>query len=208
MSGPRPRTREPGANPKGTQEPVPGERIPTSCSHREPRFGMATGLPERQPFTPEAEGVGEGCRPLQKARCRWPRWPLSPWVAAEPQGRLSLHGPGSIPGAVAQLLLAYAGLEPWPRALRRDVPAPGVTRELPALCGSRGHPEAEGLRVLSPSGCPWQGVFPSLRTLPAQCTCAGRASPPLTHPHLAAKPAARRSRAAPQAAKPQPHGEP
>lgn len=208
MSGPRPRTREPGANPKGTQEPVPGERIPTSCSHREPRFGMATGLPERQPFTPEAEGGGESCHPLLNSRCQWPRWPLSPLGGRGAPGQAQLTGPwlraGSC-GTAASRLRRFGAVAPCPET---QCPSPGVTRELPALCGSRGHPEAEGLRVLSPSGCPWQGVFPSLRTLPAQCTCAGRASPPLTHPHLAAKPAARRSRAAPQAAKPQPHGEP
>lgn len=145
MSGLRPRARAPGANPKGTREPAPWEHIPTSCSQREPRFGMVTGLLERQTFTPEAEAGGEGCRPLLKARCRWPRWPLSPWVAAEPQGRLSLHGPGSMQGAAAQLLLAYARLEPCPRALRHNVPARGL------LASSRPSEAAGG--TLGPRGC-------------------------------------------------------
>lgn len=74
-------------------------------------------------FPMESPWVSEEADILLEASHRWPWWQLSPSVAAEPHGELSLHSPGSGRGVTAQLLLTYAGCEPCPCALRHNVPA-------------------------------------------------------------------------------------
>lgn len=61
-------------------------------------------------------------------------------VAAVPSaaGRLGLHSTGSVQGVTAQLLLAYAGLEPCPLSPETQCPRTEVTWEHPALCNSAG----------------------------------------------------------------------
>lgn len=66
------------------------------------------------------------------------RWQLSPLAAVEPQSGLSLHSTGSIQGVMAQLLLAYAGLELCPLSPETQCPSLEVMWELPALLNGLG----------------------------------------------------------------------
>lgn len=65
-------------------------------------------------------------------------WQLSPLVAVEPQGRLSLHSSGFIQGVTAQLLLAYAGLELCPLSPETQCPSLEVMWQLPTFHNSGG----------------------------------------------------------------------
>lgn len=153
---------------------------------------------------------------LLEASHWWPRWQLSPSVAAEPQGKLSLHSPGSGRGVMAQLLLTYAGCEPCACALRRNVPAwrllqssqHAATEEamggnpawstLPAPIWFRAEGAGRELR--------W-GAFPT-QSQPENAPNSVHVCWPgvtvLTHPHLAAH----CSRATPRQQNPKPTEEP
>lgn len=150
------------------QQPAPGTR---ELGHRGAAGASYPGLQLRQPSRWEAQPKagrqtlhpgGRGAETLlllqllSSAGNLLPvsRWQLSPLVAMEPQGRLSLHSSDSVQGVRAQLLLTYAGLELCPVSPETQCPSLEVTWELMALRNGagRGGTLCEATCLLQPAG--------------------------------------------------------
>lgn len=123
-----------------SQQPAPGTREPGHCGAAWAAGESCPGLQLRQPSQWEAQPKagrqtlhpgGRGAETLlllqllSSAGALLPmaRWQLSPSVAVEPQGRLSLHSTGSIQGVRHSCFLLTQAWSCVPRPLRHNVPA-------------------------------------------------------------------------------------